>query len=433
MTSIINKSFTTLIAFLLFSGCLSLPQNEDSESKPECEEKIILSHEDLVERDSEKIVVANVRHFDNAANLQDVLIFTEPVIGSISMIDLPCEGDCQEINLSSETFQAPVRVDAADLDADGVNELIVADIGILPPSNSLVGQVVILDYDEGTGEFTEQVIIGNIGRTTCAEAVDLDADGDLDLTLCEFGDDNGSVGWLENNGEQGWEHHEIDNRAGSIVALSGDFDNDGDQDIVSVISQLTEEVTMYWNDGEGNFSSETLYKANTTFYGMSGLRIVDIEGDGDLDILFTNGDVMDFDFPSDENFWDYHGLALLENNQASFSYQKLVYFSGAYDSLLFDIDKDGEDEIILIGFRPNADGTIDFGTHPNFMWLDYDDSAWIPNYPSSDIAAVLISLAIADIDGDGIDDLIAANHDYFSNTEISGIMKLELTSVEICE
>ena len=70
MTSIINKSFTTLIAFLLFSGCLSLPQNEDSESKLECEEKIILSHEDLVERDSEKIVVANVRHFDNAANLR---------------------------------------------------------------------------------------------------------------------------------------------------------------------------------------------------------------------------------------------------------------------------------------------------------------------------------------------------------------------------
>ena len=50
MTSIINKSFTTLIVFLLFSGCLSLPQNEDSESKLECEEKIILSHEDLVER-----------------------------------------------------------------------------------------------------------------------------------------------------------------------------------------------------------------------------------------------------------------------------------------------------------------------------------------------------------------------------------------------
>ena len=125
MTSIINKSFTTLIVFLLFSGCLSLPQSEDSESKLECEEKIILSHEDLVERDSEKIVVANVRHFDNAANLQDVLIFTEPVIGSISLIDLPCEGNCQEINLSSETFQAPVRVDAADLDAESSEFLAV--------------------------------------------------------------------------------------------------------------------------------------------------------------------------------------------------------------------------------------------------------------------------------------------------------------------
>lgn len=432
MTSFANRSVAILIAFLFFSGCLSNSEKEEAEKQLGCEEKIILAYEDLVGNASEQAIVANVRHFENAVNLQDVLVFTEPVMGSISMIDLPCDGNCQEIIISSDTFQAPVRVDAADLDADGDNELIVADIGILPPSNSQVGKVVILDYDEQFEDFTEEVVVKNIGRVTCAEAVDLDADGDLDLTLCEFGHDNGSIGWLQNNGEQGWQHHEIDNRSGSIVALSGDFDNDGDQDIVSVISQLTEEVTMYWNDGEGNFSMETLYKANTTFYGMSGLKIVDIEGDGDLDILFTNGDVMDFDFPSDENFWDYHGLAILENNQASFSYQKLVYFSGAYDSLLYDIDKDGENEIIVIGFRPNAEGSIDFGVHPNFMWLDYNNSTWTPNYPSNDIAAAFISLTAADIDGDGVDDLIAANHDIFSITTISGVVELELTSVEIC-
>ena len=83
--------------------------------------KIILSHEDLVERDSEKIIVANaIRQRSQPPRCLD---FHRPVIGSISMIDLPCEGDCQEINLSSETFQAPVRVDAADLDADGVNSI----------------------------------------------------------------------------------------------------------------------------------------------------------------------------------------------------------------------------------------------------------------------------------------------------------------------
>ena len=432
MTSFSTRLVAIFIALMFLSGCLLDSENEDTEDKLPCGEKIILSYEELAQNTSAPSIVANVRYFDEAANLKDVLIFTEPVNGSLSMINLPCEGECRETIISSDSFTAPVRVDVADLDADGVSELIVADIGILFPSNSQVGKVVILDYNEQSGEFTEEVVIKNIGRVTCAEAVDLDSDGDLDLTLCEFGNDNGSVGWLENNGGQGWVHHEIDNRSGSIVALSGDFDNDGDQDIVSVISQLTEEVTMYWNDGEGNFSSETLYKANTTFYGMSGLRIVDIEGDGDLDILFTNGDVMDYDFPSDENFWDYHGLALLENNQASFSHQKLVYFSGAYDSLLYDIDKDGEDEIVVIGFRPNADGTIDFGVHPNFMWLDYVNSVWIPNYPDNNIPAAFISLTAADIDGNGADDLIAANHDIFSTTEISRVVELEITSAEIC-
>ena len=42
-----------------------------------------------------------------------------------------------------------------------------------------------------TGEKT--TLIDNIGRTVCAEPGDLDADGDIDLTLCEFGHDEGSV------------------------------------------------------------------------------------------------------------------------------------------------------------------------------------------------------------------------------------------------
>ena len=48
-------------------------------------------------------------------------------------------------------------------------------------------------------------------------------------------------------------------------------------------------------------NEEILFNANTTYYGMSGINIVDYGNDGDKDILFTNGDVLDGDFPSNEN------------------------------------------------------------------------------------------------------------------------------------
>ena len=45
---------------------------------------------------------------------------------------------------------------------------------------------------------------------------DLDADGDIDLTLCEFGHDEGTVSWLENDGGN-WRQHILDPRPGSIM------------------------------------------------------------------------------------------------------------------------------------------------------------------------------------------------------------------------
>ena len=49
---------------------------------------------------------------------------------------------------------------------------------------------------------------------------------------------------------------------------------------------------MYWNDGEGNLVQKHCIKHNVL---RNGDRERYIEGDGDLYILFTNGDVMDFD------------------------------------------------------------------------------------------------------------------------------------------
>ena len=100
----------------------------------------------------------------------------------------------ESFNLSESSSFAPVRVSEGALGANGTNVWIVSDIGILYPSNEKQGQVVLFDYR--TQEST--TVIDGIGRTVCAEPGDFDGDGDVDLTLCEFGHDAGSVSWLEN-------------------------------------------------------------------------------------------------------------------------------------------------------------------------------------------------------------------------------------------
>ena len=356
--------------------------------------------------------------------------------GSISIIQLPCQFPCSELQYHSENLVAPVRTDSADLDGDGILDLIISDIGILYPSNEKAGKVVVI-YSSSLSNLSnnsEQIIIDQVGRVACSEAADLDGDSDLDLTLCEFGHTHGSVGWIENVGNYNWNWHVLENKSGSIDAIPFDLDQDGDMDIISVISQLSEEIIVFWNDGSGVFDSEILYKANNTFFGMSGLNLFDIEGDGDMDILFTNGDMMDFDFPKDENFWDYHGLSLLKNDgQGKFQYERLMKFSGAYDSALYDIDDDGIKEIVVVGFRPLMDGLVDYGSHSNLAWLDWDDNSWNAVFPLNDIDGPMISLETVDVDGDGMDELIAANHDIFSVGNISRLISIDALKLTVCQ
>ena len=70
------------------------------------------------------------------------------------------------------------------------------------------------------------------------------------------------------------------------------WNRDGKPDFVAAITQEHETVVAFLNEGGGRFRKETIYTAPHPAFGINGMQLVDLDGDGDLDVLLTNGDAL---------------------------------------------------------------------------------------------------------------------------------------------
>lgn len=104
--------------------------------------------------------------------------------------------------------------------------------------------------------------------------------------------------------------------------------------------------------------------------------MIDLDDDGDLDILYTNGDTMDFDTPDGVDPNQLHGLSLLENDgQGRFIHQELTRNWGAYDVALTDVDDDGDLDILLICMQTDGQFPEDTERH-EVLLLERTASGW---------------------------------------------------------
>ena len=79
---------------------------------------------------------------------------------------------------------------------------------------------------------------------------------------------------------------------------------------VAVFAQQFEQVVAFINDGtpQVSFTPQVIYTGPHPNWGSSGIQVVDLDGDGDLDVLLTHGDTFD-----DAIIKPYHGIQWLEN------------------------------------------------------------------------------------------------------------------------
>ncbi len=302
-------------------------------------------------------------------------------------------------NILVKDIIAPAHVQAFDFDMDGDKDLIVAVLGLLYPSNDKIGSVVLLE-NNGQFEFKKRVVVEKIARVSDVRAGDLDGDGDMDLAVAQFGYDDGETRWIENLGQWEFKSHMLQNLSGPINVEIVDIDDDHDMDIVSLVSQEWEEIYCYVNDGQGEFQMKLLWGSDLEDYGSSGIYMYDLNQDGRLDILYSNGDAFDY-IPPQGRPW--HGLQWLENKgELKFQYHRICTFIGAFSMRPSDIDQDGDIDL----FAVSAFNLWENPSSQSFMWVENTGDM---NYVKHEIANApthLITLEPGDFNRDGLTDFV---------------------------
>ena len=294
--------------------------------------------------------------------------------------------------------RAPAHAEAVDIDRDGDLDLLVASLGVMFPSNARIGSVVVLEND-GRGRFTNRVLASEIARVADVRAGDFDGDGDLDLAVAGFGYDDGETHWMENLGNWRFRSTRLLNLSGAINVEIADLDRDGDLDITSLVSQEWEEVYAFVNDGRGHFEPRLVWGSTNDDFGSSWLTAADLDKDGDIDFLYSNGDAFDYAPPSGR---PWHGVQWLENTGAlNFTFHRLADFSGASSPQPVDIDGDGDLDVVVV----SAYNAWDDPSAQSLVWLENDGRM---RFAMHDLAASpthLVTVAAGDLTGDGLPDL----------------------------
>lgn len=320
----------------------------------------------------------------------------------------------------------PAMVSAVDADGDGSIELVAAELGSLFSGDHHRGAVYHLIPPRGEmsvaagGQLWDQRLLASgLGRVADVTPMDVDGDGRREVIVAEFGHvRTGSISLLRLPGEGSRETSAtasgadsarlqvLDERAGTISTPIADFNGDGRADFVALVSQEHESVDLFTNLGEGQFERRELYRLPDPSYGSSGIQVVDLDGDGDVDVLFSNGDTF-----GSHHLKSFHAIHWLENGGAGeFKHRVITKMIGVQRVATADLDGDGDQDIVGVGFLPqNLVDRPGLDKYDSVLWLEQTLPGVFTRHSIERGRFIHAALEVADFDGDGDFDIAVGN------------------------
>ncbi|WP_431109263.1 T9SS type A sorting domain-containing protein [Winogradskyella poriferorum] len=275
-----------------------------------------------------------------------------------------------------------------DIDGDG-------DLDIISNNDNIIGWYENLGNSNFTSLREISTEVYNLStdtyHPTFVYASDMDGDGDMDVLSASSGG-NSKIAWYENldgQGSFGSQNIITTSVIGASSVFSIDIDGDGDMDVLSA-SWWDDKIAWYENlDGLGTFGPQIIISNNADY--ANSVYAKDLDGDGDIDVLSAS--------TSDNK------LAWYENTDGfgSFGPEQIIVsnFSKAYSVHSEDLDGDGDMDVLgssrYVGVKwyENLDGNGSFGSGQNIA-----------------SSAFSFSVNTSDIDNDGDMDVVYSNRDW---------------------
>jgi len=276
----------------------------------------------------------------------------------------------------------------ADYDNDGFLDLFIVKED---------GDILYHNAEKGVfKEVTDKAKIGSKTGASKALFFDMDHDGDLDLFEARSNSNlvfrnNGDGTFLEQAEKMSLSGGEVNSRD----AAYGDFDDDGDIDLI-VVNDNANNI-LYSNQRQGIFKDITEKSGLKNNNNSSSVVAGDFNNDGFLDLFITSIDGGSSELYRNKGDGSFE---VLNNAKEMFSSLKNIK---AYDVKFFDFDNDGYLDIVIVGESKEKGGKGILLYHNDGNGKFKDVSGILPEKPNS---GSQISLFDYNDDGD-IDILIA--------------------------
>jgi hypothetical protein len=279
-----------------------------------------------------------------------------------------------------------------DYDGDGDLDLYAANWGaaLAPPGDALFN-------NNGDGTFTDRASeagVDNLGNSPAAAFADYDNDGDLDLYVANFYDqdflyqNDGSGNFSEVGRSQGLVN--LEGRGNVMSVVWSDYNNDGWADFY--LSKYYFSNVPYQNNGDGTFSPATDLGLGDKRDTIASLW-ADYDGDGDPDLYTVNREQENRLYRNDLND---DGLF----KEVSIS-MKVANTEIGQNGDWGDYDNDGDLDLFVANVGANAlyrnDGSV-FSEVANQAGVRIENGSWLTAMADW-----------ADYDGDGFLDLYLAS------------------------